>query len=167
MYELLIRILADGFVIPVVVVGAWALLFLVPTSGKLEAYSRMLMAGLTSYLLAKLVASIYQPGMERPFQEMGVQAGALYLNNPGFPSDHVLFCTVITLAVWFETRHKKLALILAGLTLLVAIGRVVALVHTPLDVLGGLVFGCLGAIWYLQHERIASVPREKRKKRVE
>lgn len=146
--DVVIRILADAAVIPVVLVGAWALLFKVKGS-RYEAYGRVLMSGLSAYLIAKLIASIFQPELERPFQQLGQEAGALYLNNPGFPSDHVLFCTAITLAVWFETKAKSVAMLLAILTLLVALGRVLALVHTPLDVAGGLIIACIGGLWYL------------------
>lgn len=150
MTHLLTVLLADGLVVIVALVGAWALITKVPKSLKLESYSRVLMAGLTSYLAAKLIAVVYQPEALRPFQEMGVKAGAAYLPNPGFPSDHVLFCTAITLAVYFETRSKGLGVVLGILTLLVGVGRVAALVHTPLDVAGGLVIGLFGALWYLQ-----------------
>ncbi|MFA9209918.1 MAG: phosphatase PAP2 family protein [Yersinia sp. (in: enterobacteria)] len=154
MFDVLVKILADGAVLPVVAIGVWALLFQVPKEGRYQAYCRILMAGLTAYLLAKLIGSIYQPELQRPFELLGVKAGASFLNNPGFPSDHILFCTAITLAVWFETRMKRVALLLAGLTLLVAIGRVVALVHTPLDVVGGAVIASVGALWYLQREPV-------------
>lgn len=147
--SLLVRLIADGAVILVVLIGAYMLLFKVPKGGRFEAYSRILMAGLTAYLIAKFVASVYQPSLERPFEILGVEAGALYLNNPGFPSDHALFVTAITAAVWFETRSKKVTIILATLVLLICLGRVVALVHTPLDVIGGIVFGLIGALWYI------------------
>lgn len=144
-----IELLADGLVVPIVLVGVYVLLFKIPRNKRYEAYARILMAGLTALLVAKLLATIYQPAGERPFELMGVEPGAAYLNNPGFPSDHALFTAAITLAVWFETRMKKTALLLASLTLLVCLGRVLALVHTPLDVLGGLVVALLGALWYL------------------
>lgn len=152
MSELVIRLIADGAVVPVVLVGAWALLFRVPAAHRFQAYSRVLMAGLTAYLLAKLIGNIYQPTGERPFEQLGVTAGASFLNNPGFPSDHVLFCTAIVFAVWFETGSRKLTAIAAGFTLLVALGRVLALVHSPLDVIGGVLIASIGALWYLQRE---------------
>lgn len=171
MGELLIKLIADGAVVPVVLIGAWALVFKIPKGQKLAAYSRILMAGLTAYLLAKLIGSIYQPEMERPFEVLGKKAGASYLNNPGFPSDHVLFCTAITLAVYFEVRSMKLTYLLAGLTILVAVARVIALVHTPLDVIGGAVIASLGALWYLTESayvhNVSAVTRKIRKKRVE
>lgn len=153
MYEILVKILADGAVVPVVLLGAWALLFKVPGGQRYKAYCRILLAGLTAYLFAKLIGAIYQPEMQRPFELLGAQAGASYLNNPGFPSDHVLFCVAITLAVWFETKDKTITLVLTGLTALVAIGRVLALVHSPLDVVGGVVIACLGSFWYLQRDQ--------------
>lgn len=152
MQGLFTKLIADGFIIPIVLVGAWILLTKIPGKERYRAYSRILMAGLTAFLLAKLVASMYQPESSRPFEQLGVEAGAAYLNNPGFPSDHVLFCMAITLAVWFETTQKRIAYVLAALTVVVAIGRVVALVHTPLDVVGGIIFAFAGVPWYLQRE---------------
>jgi membrane-associated phospholipid phosphatase len=159
--QLLIRLIADGGVILVVLIGAYVLLFKVKKGGRFEAYTRILMAGLTAYLIAKLVATVYQPQFERPFEALGVEPGAAYLNNPGFPSDHALFVTAITAAVWFETKMKKTALVLAGISLLVCIGRVLALVHTPLDVIGGIVIALLGAVWYVNKVQTKSVVGEK------
>lgn len=148
--QTIIKFLADGAVIPIILIAGYALLFQVPRGQRFQAYSRILMAGLTAYLCAKLLGSIYQPSGERPFEILGVDAGASYLNNPGFPSDHALFTAFLTLAVWFETRKRGLAITLAVLTLSVCIGRVLALVHTPLDVIGGLLVACVGAFWYVQ-----------------
>jgi len=150
MTEQIVRLIADGLVIPIVAGAAYALLFRVPKDRRWEIYARIVVAGMTTYLLAKLLGSVYQPATERPFELMGVAAGASYLNNPGFPSDHALFTAFLTLTVWFETRQKKLAIVLGVLTLLVCLGRVLALVHTPLDVIGGVAIACLGALWYLQ-----------------
>lgn len=151
--DLIVRLLADGAVIPVVLIGIYALLFLVPKNNRLESYKRILLAGLTAYLFAKLIGFVYQPSGERPFEILGLSAGASYLNNPGFPSDHMLFVTAITLAVWFETKKKNIAIILAVLSILVGIGRILALVHSPADVIGGVVIASLGAVWYLNTEK--------------
>jgi len=147
--QFLTHFIADGAVVLVVLIAAYTLIFKVSKGGRFEAYTRILMAGLTSYLIAKFLASIYQPSFERPFEALGVEAGALYLNNPGFPSDHALFVAAITAAVWFETRRKKTTLVLVVLVALICIGRVIALVHTPLDVIAGVVIGLIGAVWYV------------------
>lgn len=146
--------MADGFVIPIIIIAVYALIFKVNSKQRFEAYSRILMAGLTAYLFAKLIGFIYQPALERPFELLGLSAGASFLNNPGFPSDHALFVTAITCAVWFETRNKLLTVILISLTLAVAIGRVLALVHTPIDVVGGVVIALAGSLWYLNSENL-------------
>jgi membrane-associated phospholipid phosphatase len=154
LFQIFIHLFADGAVLLVILIGLYALLFKIPKEGRFQAYVRILMAGLTSYLIAKFVASIYQPQFERPFEILGVEPGALYLNNPGFPSDHALFVTAITAAVWFETKMKKTTLVLAGLVVLICIARVLALVHTPLDVIGGVVIGLVGAVWYLNKKPV-------------
>lgn len=147
--SLLVQIMADWLVVPVVLIGTYVLLVKIPKNTRYEAYCRILMAGLTAFLIAKLLATLYQPTGERPFEAMGISPGASYLDNPGFPSDHALFVMAITLAVWFETRMKKTTILLLILALGVCLGRILALVHTPLDVAGGVVVACIGAAWYL------------------
>lgn len=147
--EIIIRIIADGTIVPVVLIGIYALIFKIPKGQRLQAYSRVLMAGLTAYLFAKLIGSVFQPSSVRPFELLGTAAGAFFLNNPGFPSDHTLLVTAITCAVWFETRQKVLTAILVVLVATICVGRVLALVHTPADVIGGVVIALIGALWYV------------------
>lgn len=163
--DTVIRLIADGLVLPIVLVGVYMLLR-IPKGERYKAYCRILLAGLTAYLVAKLAATIYQPAELRPFELLGVSAGAAYLNNPGFPSDHVLFCMAITLAVWFETGHKKVAFLLLVATIAVAAGRVLALVHTPLDVIGGFIIACAGIPWYLQRDNNLEHKLAKKRKNV-
>ena len=163
--QTIIRVIADGAIVPIVLLASFSLLFSIPKGQRFEAYKQILLVGMTTYLLAKLLGSVYQPADMRPFEILGVSAGASYLNNPGFPSDHALFTTFLTLAVWLETRRKDIAIVLAALTLLVCVGRVLALVHTPLDVVGGVLVACLGALWYVQGKEIAPI-RKKHKKAV-
>lgn len=156
-----VQLIADGAVFPVIAIGAYALILKVPSEHRYAAYCRILMAGLTTYLLAKLLGTVYQPAMERPFELMGVAPGAAYLDNPGFPSDHTLFVAAILFAVWFETKNKWLAAIVAFFVVLVCVGRVAALVHTPLDIAGGLLVAMIGAGWYFTNPEL--VARLKRK----
>lgn len=167
--QTIIELFADGLVLPIIVLAGYALLFKIPKGHRFEAYARILMAGLTAYVVAKLLASVYQPSGERPFEMMGVEPGASYLNNPGFPSDHALFTAFLTLAVWFETRKKGIAIALGVMTLLVCLGRVLALVHTPLDVIGGIIVACVGIVWYLQDgdKSVIKASRKKHKKLVQ
>ncbi|HKX24425.1 MAG TPA: phosphatase PAP2 family protein [Candidatus Saccharimonadales bacterium] len=133
--DIIIRIMADGLVVPIVLIAAWVMLRL-PRKERLDKIARGIVAGLVALLSAKLLSLIYQDG-ERPFMILGVDPKAAYLNNPGFPSDHVLFVFAITFVVWASTKNKPLSLTLLIMSIMVAAGRVLALVHTPLDVLGG------------------------------
>lgn len=133
--DIIIRIMADGLVVPIVLIAAWTMLRL-PQRERLDRIARGIVAGLVALLTAKLLSLMYQDG-ERPFMILGVDPKAAYLNNPGFPSDHVLFVFAITFVVWASTKNKPLALTLLIMSIMVAAGRVLALVHTPLDVLGG------------------------------
>ncbi len=161
--QTLIKLLADGLVVPVVLIAVFALLFYIPRTRKYDAYSRIIVVGLTSLLIAKLLSAAFQPTAMRPFELLGIPAGASFMPNPGFPSDHVLFTTFLTLAVWFETRRKGIVMLLATLTLLVGVGRILALVHTPFDVLGGLLVAAAGALWYLQPELKITKPTSRQK----
>lgn len=147
--EFIIKLMADWVVFPIVIIGSLLLIIKVPNDKKFQSYCRILMSGLTAYLLAKIIGSVYQPSAVRPFELLGTSAGASFLNNPGFPSDHALFITAITCAVWFETKQKIVSFILALLVIIVCIGRVLALVHTPADVIGGVIIAIIGSIWYL------------------
>lgn len=149
LYGLLVHALADWLIIPIVIIGAFALIRYVPNKQRYQVYARIAMMGLSALLVGKLLTLIYQPDTIRPFLEAGVQPGALYLNNPGFPSDHTLLVFTITLAVWVATKHTKITVFLLICSMAVGIGRVVALVHTPADVIGGIVAVAIaGLIWY-------------------
>jgi membrane-associated phospholipid phosphatase len=154
-YAEIVRFLADGLMFAIVIIATLALLFDVAKEHRYAAYCRVLLAGLTSLLIAKLISTIFQPADARPFELLGVDPGASFMSNHGFPSDHVLLGAVVTFAVFAEVRHKNIAVLLALLTILMAGGRVLAYVHTVLDVMGGILFASVGALWYLQpkHKR--------------
>jgi undecaprenyl-diphosphatase len=100
--------------------------------------------GLVALWIAKIMSLFYQEG-ERPFMILGVTPKAAFLNNPGFPSDHVLFVFSITFVVWATTKNKPWSLTLLIMSMLVAAGRILALVHTPIDVAGGIIAALIAA----------------------
>ena len=108
----------------------------------------IVMAALTSLLAGKILSLMYQPEVARPFLEQGMAPGAAYIDNPGFPSDHALLATVMVVAVYAVTKKKWLTVLLAVLLVIMCVARVVALVHTPFDVIGGIFAGLIGAVWY-------------------
>lgn len=153
MYDIIVKILADWLLIPIILISLYALFFRVDATHKYDRYTRVFMAGVTSYLLAKFIGSAWRPEQLRPFEKLGVDPGAAYLNNPGFPSDHALLGFFLTLAVWFCTRSRKLTIVIAVLTVLMCLGRVLALVHTPLDIAGAFVISVVSILWYKDYAK--------------
>ena len=151
--DIVIRVLADGLVIVIALIALWALLVKVKGEGRYDIYTYIFMAGATSYLLAKFIGSLWQPEQLRPFEQLGLNPGAAYLNNPGFPSDHALLAFFLVFAVWFATRDRRFTTILAVLAALMCLGRVLALVHTPLDIAGSFVIAAIGSLWYVAYAK--------------
>lgn len=149
--ELIIKILADYLMLPVVLLAGWLIIFKAPKRGRYDKYARVLMAGLSSYWLAKVVGNLWMPETLRPFEKLHTEPLASYLGNAGFPSDHVLFAMFLTLAVWYVTRKSFWTVVMLLLTISMAVGRVLALVHTPLDVAGGALIALAGAVWYTDY----------------
>ncbi len=146
--DTLVRLFADGLLVIIIAIAGMMAIKGVQWRNWQQVLPMAVMAGLTSLLVGKLLSLIYQPSMTRPFIEQGVAAGAAYIDNPGFPSDHVLLAVVVVCAVYFITPYKKMAIILGIFVVIMAVARVLALVHTPLDIFGGVVAGLSGAIWY-------------------
>lgn len=148
-----VKLFADSGLVVIVLLSAVAGLYWIikekPNLKILAPY--VLMAGLTALLVAKLV-SLLPIQKVRPFIEQGVEAGAAFIDNPGFPSDHALVATVVVMAVFVLTPYKKVSYGLMVLALLMGIARVLALVHTPLDIIGGVAAGLAGTLWYIKHK---------------
>jgi membrane-associated phospholipid phosphatase len=145
--NILIKILADYTLVLIILLTGYSLLFQV--KNKIQVYPKVIMSGLTSLLIAKLVSVIYQPDIARPFMLNNSSAGASYINNPGFPSDHALLATFLASMVWLGAKNKKLAIFLVFLDVVMSISRVIAGVHSPVDIVGGIVFGLFGLVWYI------------------
>lgn len=145
--QLLVKFIADGTLLLVLAIATPVLLFALRKSFWLNA-PVIVMAGLTSLLVGKVMSLLYQPSVARPFLEQGATPGAAYIDNPGFPSDHLLLATVATVAVIAMTRNRVLGVVLIVLVVAMGVGRMMALVHTPIDIIGGIVAGLAGAVWY-------------------
>ncbi len=145
--DMLVKVLADGLLLVIIGIGGASLLWEL----RKDFWRRVpvvVMAGLTSLLVGKIMSVFYQPETMRPFEKLGVDAGAAYINNPGFPSDHALLATVIVVAVYALTKNNRLTILLTCLVIVMSAARVFALVHTPIDVVFGILAGLSGGIWY-------------------
>lgn len=99
----------------------------------------VVLAGIIAFALSKIIGVLYYH--PRPFVTQNIKPLIFHGNDNGFPSGHTLLAMTLTTIVYYY--RPRLAASLFVLTLLVGIGRVLAHVHSPVDILGGLLLGVL------------------------
>jgi len=77
----------------------------------------------------------------RPFVTENITPLFPHVASNGFPSEHALFAMVIACTIFLY--NKKIGAFLFALTLGVSVARVLANVHHPIDVLGGVSIGLI------------------------
>lgn len=85
--------------------------------------------------------------IERPYEKLTIEP-LIHKQTKGksFPSRHVFSATMIALTV--VTVYPVWGVSLVGVSLLLALCRVLAGVHYPIDVLAGMGCALAGAVWY-------------------
>jgi len=123
------------------------------SAARRELAAAIIIAGLAAVLLTKLAGQVYfHP---RPFAVKHIKPLIPHAPDNGFPSEHTVLAMTLTAVIYFY--RKKLALIALILTLGVGLGRVLAHVHSPIDIAGGLVIGTIsGALGYYSAQRLIS-----------
>ena len=102
----------------------------------------IVLAAPLSYVLGKVASMLYVT--ERPFAELGIMPLVSHIADNGFPSEHVLYA--MTIAGVIFTVHKRWGIVLIVLASMVGIGRVLADVHNPIDIIGS-VFIAVGTVY--------------------
>jgi len=130
-------------------------LILVMVAGAIFLFRKRLsyfwIMGLASYGLAKFVEMIVKSlyFIPRPYMEMGKDALVVIApKDSSFPSGHAT--SAFLLATLVFTYNKKWGMIFYLGAILVSIGRVLALVHYPVDVMAGAILGILSTIIIFQ-----------------
>lgn len=103
-------------------------------------------AAVVTLALAKLGAMLYYD--PRPFVSHHVTPLYPHGTDNGFPSDHTLAAAFIALTVL--SSHKKLGLALLAGAVLIGASRIIGHIHSPIDIIGSLVFAAIGyiaAVW--------------------
>jgi membrane-associated phospholipid phosphatase len=126
--------------VAVMIAAIWRL----PKAKRWQAAGRAVAMVLLALLFAKLASLFYTS--TRPFKMMGLEPGAHYLDNPGFPSDHATVAFGLAIIVWMVTKNTTLTAMMLSAAVVVAWARVAALVHTPLDVAAGAMCAALAGI---------------------
>jgi undecaprenyl-diphosphatase len=146
--------LAKDLIVGVVLIGVITWLKL-SRKLKKEFIAAFIIAGIAAYLLTKLAGALYYH--PRPFISQNIKPLIAHGNDNGFPSEHTVLAATITALVYYY--RKKFALIALVFTLAIGAGRVWAHVHSPIDILGGLIIGLIaGSLGYLIARQIISKP---------
>ncbi len=91
----------------------------------------------------------------RPFVEGGFVPLVQHSADNGFPSEHTLLVLFIACTVWVFNRKLGIILLFAGL--LVGVGRILAGIHSPLDILGSAMIALVavsGSVWILKRKHL-------------
>jgi undecaprenyl-diphosphatase len=111
--------------------------------------NKLIVLAVLSFLIASGIAFVanifyYDP---RPFVIEHITPLIPHAPDNGFPSDHTLFAMVAS-AVTFVYK-RKIGILLGVLAILIGISRVIAGVHHPIDIIGGVIIGIVatGIAW--------------------
>lgn len=125
-----------------VVLGLIVAWFLLGREDKKRFIISTLIACIVAYGIAKLASHLYFD--PRPFVSEHIKPLIKHAADNGFPSDHALFTMTLTAATFFFSR--KVASVMLVMTVLVGVARILAHVHSPLQIIAGWVFGIIGAV---------------------
>lgn len=108
-------------------------------------------AGILAVVFSRSAGKIYYD--PRPFVVENIKPLIAHGADNGFPSEHTILAATLSMIIYFYKR--KWATTAFILTLLVGAGRVLAHVHSPIDILGGLALGILaGRVGYDAAKRL-------------
>jgi len=134
-------VFAAKYLVFFVVLGLLVAWLLVKRQFKLRFIIATVLAGMIALIISRIASHLfYNP---RPFVSQHITPLIAHAPDNGFPSDHALFTSTLTMITFFYNR--KISYAMAVLTLLVCIGRVLAHVHSPLDVIAGAAIGVASA----------------------
>jgi undecaprenyl-diphosphatase len=104
---------------------------------------KVLIIGILSSIIALILMKIgaalfYDP---RPFVNGSVIPYFKHVADNGFPSDHTTLAAVLAVTIFFVSRKLGIALFVGAIV--IGSARVIAHVHSPIDIIGGLTIGIL------------------------
>jgi undecaprenyl-diphosphatase len=102
---------------------------------------QMLLAGVLAGLMAAIFDKIfshlyYDP---RPFVTHQLQPLVAHAADNGFPSEHTLFSIALATVIFFY--RPRIGIAAGVIALIVGVSRVAAHVHSPIDILAGVILG--------------------------
>ena len=130
------------YLVPIILIGCW----IYSRHSKAPALQMGLAAVFTWLIFDKLFSAYiwYRP---RPYSNSAISVNELIFHRPdySFPSDHASVLMALAVSAWL-LGFKKLGWWLLALMFVIGITRIIIGVHYPLDVIGGIIAGTLGAL---------------------
>lgn len=123
--------------------------FRLPSNERLKYFVSLALGGIFALLLAKLASYLlFDP---RPFVDGHIAPLFPHAPDNGFPSDHTTFGA--TLAFIGLAYARKWGMFMVPIAIAIGVARVLAHVHSWIDIFGGLVVGLAAATIavYLTH----------------
>ncbi|MGH7157096.1 MAG: phosphatase PAP2 family protein [Candidatus Saccharimonadales bacterium] len=122
--------------LPLLVLLAWAQ---ANKKYKIELPVAVIIAGIIAVILDKLGSKLYYD--PRPFVTHHLKPLIAHAADNGFPSEHTIFTiTLATVLIFYRPKLGTLAFIIG---LVVGSARVAAHIHSPIDIIGGIVMGAV------------------------
>jgi membrane-associated phospholipid phosphatase len=129
---------------------ATAAIIITAVSGR-DVRNKIIRLAIFSFIIAFILGLIagslyYNP---RPFVVEPVQPLFPYQPNNGFPSEHTLVAMVIAGAIFAYRQKSGILLVILGI--LIGVSRVIANVHHPVDIIGGVAVAVVstGIAWMI------------------
>jgi undecaprenyl-diphosphatase len=124
----------------------WALFALIPYlwwKGRQEMALHAGLASVLAWVLAHLVKEVWY--LPRPYLTNGETPIAIHVPaNSAFPSAHAAAAIALAVSIWLHDGRLGWIALVMGMT--VGIARVLANIHYPIDILGGVVLGAVIAV---------------------
>lgn len=98
-------------------------------------------SGILSWFLADLFKALLFTS--RPFVRYPNVTSLFFEKGFAFPSGHATFFMAIAFSIFLS--HKKVGYVFIFFALLIGTARIIAGVHSPIDILGGFILGALTA----------------------
>ncbi len=106
---------------------------------RLELALAVVIAGIIAVFLDKIAGKLYYD--PRPFVTHHFKTLVAHAADNGFPSEHTVFTmTLSTVLIFYRRKLGELAF---ALSLIVGIGRIAAHIHSPIDIVGGIIIGVI------------------------
>lgn len=155
MIDIVIIFAAQYLPFVLVALALWFILRLELLKRK-SALALIVLASAFAFVIDKILNQLISS--PRPFVVEDIAPLFPHVADNGFPSEHALFAMVIAGIVF--VYNQRLGIILGIFALVIGLARIIAYVHHPIDVLGGIVIALVAVFsaWYvLSRPKVQSV----------